>query len=370
MRTACLGYALSLLAVAMLMAPALAEDLPPPGPGEMATSFQMPATYESGQIVAPVRPLCEALGCKVQWSPGTEEVTVSRPAPLLRLKLGRASMEVHERGWQTVALPLAPRFEHGEFVAPVKPLLAVLGGSATYDPATGLMTVNALRPAPGAELTPSFPLHVAVNGAPLPLPAPPRLERGRVVAPLRAVCQALGAEVGWEARAQQVVIRRAEFVVRLTPGVAKAEANGKPLHLSPAPAVENGLLVGPVGPLAEALGATVIWNAAEQMVNLLTLAAPPVGALTREGAMALATEYLKGLGEYPQQVTRTEASLGQAPANRYWESVSQGTPLPEQPAMRPAWIVQFTYTGLSPQDFKQVYVDAETGQVIGGTQSR
>ena len=46
------------------------------------------------------------------------------------------------------------------------------------------------------------------------------------------------------------------------------------------------------------------------------------------------------------------------------------TPLPTEPPVRPAWIVKFTYNGLSAEDYKEVYVDAQTEKVIGGNQSR
>lgn len=364
--TVCCRALLS-VCLALLVMPARGQEGATTPPPEYAVSFQLPAANMQGVVVTSVRPLLEKLGCTVQWDSNSREIIAARGATVLQLAPGRKELIVDTR---PIEMPMAPDFYEGRLLAPAAPLVQAFGASLTYDQETSMITVSGPREAPAAPVTPRG-LQITVNGQPLALPLPPRWQKGRIIAPLRAVFTAVGAQVGWDAAKRQVVIKRGEAVVRLEEGKVQAEAKGQPLTLPAPPERVGTILVGPIAALAQPLGVGVMWIGAEQTVNLTTApAAIAAGAPSEAQAVSIAMEYLKTMGQYPLQVTKTETSLDQAPANGYWEAVAHGTPLPTEPQVRPAWIIKFTYMGLSPEDFKEVYVDAENGQVIGGTQSR
>lgn len=212
---------------------------------------------------------------------------------------------------------------------------------------------------------------ITVDGAPVALPQPAAVRGGYLVAPVRPVLEALGCTVGWDGAAGVVTVRRGERALDLKAGMPHARTDTGPLNLPVAPRMMGGTLVGPVRTLAEALGATVTWDARTQTVRITTAAAGGTASeITEQRAVTIATDYLKGIGEYPQQVTDVKAELGQAPANRYWQALRSGGPMVSDAPLRPAWTVTFTYTGLHEGAWKQVYVDAQTGEVIGGQQTR
>ena len=209
-----------------------AVALPVPAEGQMATSFKVPAISEKGVVLAAVRPMLEGIGCRVWWDSTKHEALASRGTTRIGLQPGHTTMTVDRASEaSTVTLPLAPRYEQGVLIAPVQPLLHVFDASMTYEAASGLMPVPAVRPVP-AGLSPGKSLQVAVNGTPVPLPSPPHFVAGHLVTPLRAVFSAMGAQVGWDAKLKQVVVRWAETLMRLTPGSVQAMVNHKPRPLS------------------------------------------------------------------------------------------------------------------------------------------
>jgi len=84
-----------------------------------------------------------------------------------------------------------------------------------------------------------------------------RVRDGKSYAPLRAVSEALGAEVEWNAAAQMAIICRTDFCV--------------PIKKSDGIIVENHLLV-PLRLLSEALGAKISWDSTRRAV---TIKSPP-----------------------------------------------------------------------------------------------
>ena len=242
------------------------------------------------------------------------------------------------------------------------------------------------------------PVRILVDSTQVALPQPAVYDQGQIVAPLRALLEAMGCEVQWDGATQTIGVRRGATVLVLRPGQATAQLGARTIALPLAPQVMGGTTVGPVQPLVEALGATMVWDEGSQVATISlapggvppglppepqpagpppeptpepTPEPQPAGTLSEERAVAIATQYLKDRDQYPQQdITQVTAELGQAPANNYWEALVSGGPIASGAAERPCWIVTFTYEGLNPGSWKKVYVDQATGQVIGGQQTR
>lgn len=83
---------------------------------------------------------------------------------------------------------------------------------------------------------------------------------GRVRLPLRAVAEAMGADVRWDPAKQQVTVRRDGLTVELWVGNTTARVNGKPLFVDAPPIiVPPGRVMVPLRFIAEAFGANVDW---------------------------------------------------------------------------------------------------------------
>jgi hypothetical protein len=123
-----------------------------------------------------------------------------------------------------------------------------------------LLAVGIVHPA-AAEIG------VEVNGRPVAFTSvAPQRVGGRVLIPLRAVVEALGAEVKWNAATQTVTGRKGEREFSLPIGARTASVNGMSVDLDVPAQMLSGTTMVPLRFVAEALGAEVEWNAAAQQV--------------------------------------------------------------------------------------------------------
>ncbi len=99
---------------------------------------------------------------------------------------------------------------------------------------------------------------VSVNGKLVQSDVPPVVENGTTYLPLRAAAEALGATVEWNASAKLAVLCRKStcYPIRVTDPVSGAK-------------VMNGRVLLPLRKAADALGAKVSWNAQVQRVDVV-----------------------------------------------------------------------------------------------------
>lgn len=107
------------------------------------------------------------------------------------------------------------------------------------------------------------PVRVLVNGQEVPFPdARPFIdEKGRVQAPARFVAQALGAEVAWNGKTSTAYLNGHGQAIALYAGKDMAMVNGQAVSLDSGAAIRQNRLYVPVRFVAEALGASVKWEA-------------------------------------------------------------------------------------------------------------
>ncbi len=103
------------------------------------------------------------------------------------------------------------------------------------------------------------PVAVVINGIPLVMDSQPVIKGGRLLVPLRAIFEALGASVEWDEISQRITGRKNDVVVALRVNEAVASVRGKSVALEAAPSVVNGRTKVPVRFIAESLGADVKW---------------------------------------------------------------------------------------------------------------
>jgi hypothetical protein len=102
----------------------------------------------------------------------------------------------------------------------------------------------------------------------IPSDAAPLLREGRVLAPLRAVFEWLGARVEFDPALGRITGRRDPHIIRLQIGSEAATVDGRAVALD-APAVEvGGRTYVPLRFISEALGAEVDWDAEAHTVTI------------------------------------------------------------------------------------------------------
>lgn len=100
-----------------------------------------------------------------------------------------------------------------------------------------------------------------VDGKPVDMPAAPYIKLDRLLVPVRAVADALGCAVTWDATSGTATLTSEEGVLALTTHSPIMLVNGKPVEMDAAPEiVGSGTMMIPVRYIAEALHCKVTWD--------------------------------------------------------------------------------------------------------------
>lgn len=108
---------------------------------------------------------------------------------------------------------------------------------------------------------------VILDGKQLSFDVPPTIENGRTLVPLRAIFEALGAEVQWDGATQTVTATKGGTTIKLTVG-GQAYKNGQPVTLDVPAKIINGRTLVPLRFVSEALGASVKWDGSTQTITI------------------------------------------------------------------------------------------------------
>ncbi len=141
--------------------------------------------------------------------------------------------------------------------------------------ATGAATVLAVL----AVATPALAISVTVNGNPINLNPPPIERSGRVFVPLRGVFEQLGASVVYNAGV--INATAGNQTVQLTIGSQQATVDGQAQTVDVPPFIIGASTYVPLRFVSQALGATVNYDGANQIVSVVTsgqqTSGPPQG---------------------------------------------------------------------------------------------
>jgi len=115
---------------------------------------------------------------------------------------------------------------------------------------------------------------VIVNGVELEFDVPPILENGRTLVPMRAIFEALGAVIYWNAEEQTVSAGRGDVALAIQIGNPWANVNNSPVALDVPPKLVDGRTLVPLRFISETLGAVVSWDPDTYTVTIADGAAP------------------------------------------------------------------------------------------------
>ncbi|MCT4662881.1 MAG: stalk domain-containing protein [Tissierellales bacterium] len=133
-------------------------------------------------------------------------------------------------------------------------------------------------------------VNLFVNGEHIETSVSSKIENGRTLVPLRAIAEALGAEVSWNQENQTIKLAEDSKNIELKIGKKTALVNGESVSLEIAPKVESGTTLVPVRFVAENLDSDVKWNEKESAVNIND--SMPIGKADLDYATKFEIEYL------------------------------------------------------------------------------
>jgi len=114
------------------------------------------------------------------------------------------------------------------------------------------------------------PLTVNVDGNKIVSDVPPMIVNFRTMVPMRAIFEALDAEVSWDETVQMATAKKGNKITEITVGSYVMTADGKELLLdSPAFIFEDRIMI-PARAVSEALGYDVSWNEDIKTVNIIS----------------------------------------------------------------------------------------------------
>ena len=111
---------------------------------------------------------------------------------------------------------------------------------------------------------------VEVNGVPVSFTAAPIQLNDTILVPMRDICQALGAQVSWQASTETATATRGATNVRLTIGEDTAWVDGRSVALDVPAMYFRGSTMVPLAFISKALGADVRWSDATQTASIYT----------------------------------------------------------------------------------------------------
>ncbi len=111
-------------------------------------------------------------------------------------------------------------------------------------------------------------IRVTYNGNEIVFDLPPIMSEDRVLVPIRAVAEEMGALVIWDDTVQDVVITTDENRVLFHIGSTVMYKDGNPIEIDVPAQIISGRTLVPVRAAAEALNCFVDWNDTEQTVNI------------------------------------------------------------------------------------------------------
>ncbi len=113
-------------------------------------------------------------------------------------------------------------------------------------------------------------IKVFVDRAQITFDVPPQLIGGRTMVPLRAIFEAIGAEVSWDGPTKTVTAYNEAYQVKATIGDNTMYVNGNPRQMDIAPMVVNDRTLVPARFVAEAFNCDVNWDGNTKTVFITT----------------------------------------------------------------------------------------------------
>lgn len=111
---------------------------------------------------------------------------------------------------------------------------------------------------------------VTLDGKDIAFDQPPIIENGRTLVPLRAIFEAIGANLVWDASSQTITAKKGSTTITLSIGNKTAIKNGQTISLDVPAKLVGGRTLVPVRFIADSFGIDVQWDEVRQEVILIS----------------------------------------------------------------------------------------------------
>ncbi len=125
-------------------------------------------------------------------------------------------------------------------------------------------------------------ISVTLNGTPITFDQPPIIKEGRTLVPVRAIFEALGADVVWDSDTRTVTATREDTTVKMTIDKSEFYKNEATITLDVPAQIVNDRTLVPVRAISEAFDADVDWNADTRTVIITKEEDNPNDAIAKE----------------------------------------------------------------------------------------
>jgi len=112
-------------------------------------------------------------------------------------------------------------------------------------------------------------IRTLINGIPIAFDQPAIVDNGRTLVPLRAIFEAMGAQVDWDASTQTITAVREDLNLSLRVGGNVIVRNGVNISLDVPAQIIGGRTLVPLRAVAESFGAEVGWDPATRTITII-----------------------------------------------------------------------------------------------------
>ena len=111
-------------------------------------------------------------------------------------------------------------------------------------------------------------ISLQINGSEISAEVPPTIIDGRTMVPVRAIFEAVGANIDFDAETKTITARKGYTTVNMTVGANAVTVNNKEVQLDAPAVIVNGRTLAPARFVAETFGYTVQWDAENKIVKI------------------------------------------------------------------------------------------------------
>ena len=113
-------------------------------------------------------------------------------------------------------------------------------------------------------------IQITIDGNLISSDVPPFIEQDRTFVPVRAIFEALGAEVSWDGQTKTVTATKNDTTIQLKIGIKEINVNGTTTTLDVSPQIISDRTMVPVRAVSEGFGCAVGWDGQTKTVTIST----------------------------------------------------------------------------------------------------
>ena len=224
--------------------------------GKLLTFSEAPY-IEQGTTMVPMRAVFEALGAEAQYDSQTKKITATKDGINIELWIGASVVNMNGISKQ---LPVVVMNKNGSTMVPLRFVSESLGATVDWNSNERTITIqsNGNR----------NQIQIILNGQPLYFNEAPYIEQGTTMVPMRAVFEALGAEVQYDSQTKMITAIKDGINIELWIGASIASVNGISEQLPVVVTNKNESAMVPLRFVSESLGASIDWNDDARIITI------------------------------------------------------------------------------------------------------